>query len=149
MSSNLFDLTVHDVKELPVAAFLDAVVSSKISSHHGVSVGLLGDLGAGKTTFVRACAHYLRIPSESVTSPTYTLQQTYLVPAGSPYPSLHAIEHWDLYRLGGLPPELLERVAPFTVQLIEWADKFDSVTDYSLQFELKADGSRRLVLTSR
>jgi tRNA threonylcarbamoyladenosine biosynthesis protein TsaE len=57
----------------------------------GTIIALEGDLGAGKTTFVKYCAQALGI-REIVDSPTFTLLKTY----GSP--SLH---HIDAYRLEG------------------------------------------------
>ena len=54
-----------------------------------VKIALEGDLGAGKTCFVRGLAHYFD-PEAPVSSPTYALAQTYQT---SP-----AIHHIDLYR---------------------------------------------------
>jgi tRNA threonylcarbamoyladenosine biosynthesis protein TsaE len=57
----------------------------------GTVIALEGDLGAGKTTFVKYCAQALGI-TEIVDSPTFTLLKTY-----GP-PTLH---HIDAYRLEG------------------------------------------------
>jgi tRNA threonylcarbamoyladenosine biosynthesis protein TsaE len=58
---------------------------------HGSLVLLTGDVGAGKTTFVRAFAGFFGLADE-VTSPTFTLMNEY---AGSGV----RICHFDLYRL--------------------------------------------------
>ena len=55
-------------------------------------VALEGDLGAGKTTFVKAIAAALDADAAAVTSPTFSLVREYPTPAG---PLLHL----DLYRL--------------------------------------------------
>ncbi len=55
---------------------------------------LTGDLGAGKTTFVRSLAEALGIDPDWVSSPSFTLVQRY--PAGS---RGMAISHVDLYRI--------------------------------------------------
>lgn len=60
----------------------------------GAIVGLSGELGAGKTTFVRAILKERAVAEgrlePRVTSPTYVLHQS--------YPEL-GVEHFDLYRL--------------------------------------------------
>jgi len=83
----------------------------------GQVVSLRGELGAGKTAFVRALAKVLNV-TEPVSSPTYVLQHEYYTPDGV------LIEHWDLYRLTQVPEELLVPADSRTVRLIEWAEKF-------------------------
>jgi tRNA threonylcarbamoyladenosine biosynthesis protein TsaE len=56
---------------------------------------LTGDLGAGKTTFVRSLAEAMGIDPDWVSSPSFTLVQRY--PAGG---RGIAVSHVDLYRIG-------------------------------------------------
>ena len=58
--------------------------------HTGSVVALYGDLGAGKTAFVRGMARGLDI-RESVSSPTFTIVNE--------YPGDPALFHFDMYRL--------------------------------------------------
>jgi tRNA threonylcarbamoyladenosine biosynthesis protein TsaE len=75
-----------------------------------------GELGAGKTTFIRAVCEGLGIAPRLVTSPTYTLVNV--------YPGPRPVYHVDLYRLE-TPEALLDMdradwVNPDGVTLIEW-----------------------------
>ncbi|MFA5954266.1 MAG: tRNA (adenosine(37)-N6)-threonylcarbamoyltransferase complex ATPase subunit type 1 TsaE [Patescibacteria group bacterium] len=89
----------------------------------GEVIGLTGELGAGKTTFVQALARALNI-KDLVKSPTFTILQVYS-PERSKQPRLC---HVDVYRLSnteelaalGLYDYLSK---PDTVTVIEWAEK--------------------------
>jgi tRNA threonylcarbamoyladenosine biosynthesis protein TsaE len=84
-------------------------------------IGLVGDLGAGKTTFVRSLIEALGGTTE-VTSPTFVLQHIYSTSKGS-------ISHWDLYRLKSPPEELFEDISGRGITIIEWVDKFSEIYD--------------------
>jgi tRNA threonylcarbamoyladenosine biosynthesis protein TsaE len=83
----------------------------------GDVVLLIGDLGAGKTTFTRALAVALRI-DEPVTSPTFTLVRTYVG-------DRIGLVHVDAYRLSG-PADAddlaLDELSPGAVTVVEWGD---------------------------
>ena len=83
----------------------------------GDSLALNGELGAGKTTFVKFLAKEFGVVEE-VSSPSFVLQHIY---SGNAL----TIEHWDLYRLGAVPEELDEDPPKGVLRVIEWADKFN------------------------
>lgn len=99
----------------------------------GSMIGLSGDLGAGKTTFVRHLVAAAGGDTRAVSSPTYTLQHEYKLPNGL------TIEHWDLYRLTSLPLELEERTPNSVVRLIEWPERCPEVIQ-SLSARLSLSG---------
>ena len=89
------------------------------SLNGGEVIQLIGDVGAGKTTLVKAIAAGMSI-ADDVGSPSYTLSQVYEAPHGL------RLVHYDFYRLddpGILANELSEVLADTqAVAVIEWGD---------------------------
>jgi len=84
----------------------------------GATVALVGNLGAGKTAFVRGLAEGLGLAPGEVSSPTFTLVQEYRGP--------RTLYHVDLYRLSSAETDdlgLEELSADDSVVAIEWAEK--------------------------
>ena len=111
----------------------------------GSVVLLIGDLGAGKTAFVRGLAEGLGVPPEDVSSPTFTLMQEY---RGGRVPLIHV----DLYRLnnGREIDELgLEELGLDAVLAIEWAEKLPRPVADAIEVRIAhGDGDeRRLTIT--
>ena len=94
----------------------EAAVGLARTVQAGESIGLQGDLGAGKTTFLSYFVKALG-STDPVSSPTFVLQHEY---KGDGI----CIEHWDVYRLSEMPEELLEPVSAAGIRCIEWVDKF-------------------------
>lgn len=107
--------SLHDTEAI-AARF---ALAAPAAADHALSVHLAGELGAGKTTWVRGFLRALGV-SGPIRSPTYTLLETY---------SCSALEvlHLDLYRLEG--PEELEALGlrelhrAGYVWLIEWPQR--------------------------
>jgi tRNA threonylcarbamoyladenosine biosynthesis protein TsaE len=109
--------------------------------HTGDVVLLSGELGAGKTAFVRGVARALGVPEEDVTSPTFTLVQEYR--------ALRVVLfHIDLYRLS--PREVedlgLDEMMGEGILAIEWPDRWSDPPSrvYDVQIEHRG-GDRRVV----
>ena len=90
----------------------------------GEVIELVGDVGAGKTTFVKGLAKGLTI-DEDVQSPSFTISRVY-----DARDDLQ-LAHYDFYRLsdaGIMADELTETTKdPLTVTVIEWADIVEGV----------------------
>lgn len=85
----------------------------------GEVVLLTGELGAGKTAFVRGLARGLGADADEVASPTFVLLTA--------YPGRLTLHHADLYRLRGDGDEselgLEELPGPQGVLAVEWAER--------------------------
>lgn len=111
----------------------------------GELVLLQGDLGYGKTVFVRGVAAALGIPPEEVSSPSYTLVHEY---KGGRIPMFHI----DLYRLDTPEEEvgalgIEEILAAGGVILVEWGEKlppFLRRRATTVRFHDVGEGSRRI-----
>ena len=92
---------------------LGAELAADLSAGEVVLVS--GELGAGKTTFVRGAARGLGVTGP-VTSPTFTI--------GQRYPAKVTVAHLDLYRVPGLagedPDLLADYLGPDTIAFVEW-----------------------------
>jgi tRNA threonylcarbamoyladenosine biosynthesis protein TsaE len=111
----------------------------------GATVLLFGDLGAGKTAFVRGLARGLGVPADEVTSPTFTLVQEYR--------GRLTLHHVDLYRLE--PAEvgdlgLDELTAGDAVVAIEWAERWRDAPQGAWEVRLSHEGDerRRIVIAN-
>ncbi len=90
----------------------------------GAVIALEGDLGAGKTQFVRGLVRGLGGDTRLVCSPTYVLLNIY------PTPTL-VVYHLDAYRLSGVDdfeqigfPEILEQGG---IVVVEWASRVEAL----------------------
>jgi len=97
---------------------------------------LTGELGAGKTAFVKGLAEGLGVDPSDVTSPTFTLVQEYRGGRLTLY-------HIDLYRLSPREVDDLgldELTASGGVVAIEWADRWTDLPDAVTRVALQAVG---------
>jgi tRNA threonylcarbamoyladenosine biosynthesis protein TsaE len=109
----------------------------------GTFVLLHGDLGAGKTAFVRGLAAGLGADPDNVSSPTFVLIQHYR--------GRTPLVHVDLYRLenGAAVDDLgLEEMANGAVVAIEWAERLPRRLDDSMTVKIEdlGDDSRRITI---
>jgi len=123
-----------------------------------VAIELVGDVGAGKTTFTRGLAEGLSV-SEPVTSPSFTISKRYSFPldlkrcknynAYKTKSTSGELVHYDFYRLGDpgiMRDELAETLRePNSVVVVEWGGAVAELLPEEhlrLDITLNPDGSR-------
>jgi tRNA threonylcarbamoyladenosine biosynthesis protein TsaE len=112
----------------------DTAVIAKIFAEFlrpGDVVGFSGDLGAGKTAFIREVVHAWGVPRAEITSTSFVVARE--------YPARIPVLHADVYRLCGveeLPPEVLEFIdARKGVVMVEWMDVIGLDADWRITIE--------------
>jgi tRNA threonylcarbamoyladenosine biosynthesis protein TsaE len=132
-------LTVTTHSERETAAFARSI-ADRLQS--GTILLLSGDLGAGKTAFVRGLAEGLGIDPLDVSSPTFTLIQEY---RGGRLP----LHHVDLYRLTPIEVDDLgldEMTLDEGITAIEWPDRLPrSLASAVLVLITHGDGDTRSI----
>ena len=108
------------------------------------SVALIGDLGAGKTTFVRGVLRALGVTG-AIKSPTYALVESYDTAKGE-------VHHLDAYRIesvadfearGGF-----EYFATPSIRFVEWPQRLDGAVSFDLEMRFDFEGEGRRVTVS-
>ncbi len=117
---------------IPLFTESDTIACAEILAQYVTqsdTILLNGALGMGKTVFARGMIQKLRNdPSQSVTSPTYTLVNEYERTSSS-----IAIRHYDLYRLAH-PEDIYElgwEDNPQFLCLVEWPEKGQHLDDWA------------------
>ena len=112
----------HETEGPEQTAALGAALARELRP--GDVVLVAGEIGAGKTTFVRGAARELGV-SGRVTSPTFTI--------GRRYSGRVAVSHLDLHRLAGLegedPALLADYLDGEAIAFVEWPEIAEPVLD--------------------
>ena len=122
--------SLEDTKKL-------AIAFAKALNKKGLFVTLTGDIGAGKTQFIRYVLEYLNV-DKKVTSPSFVILNEYKS-------SLCPVYHFDLYRLEekglkSIIPELRQYSLENMLTFIEWAEfAQDEIPDSSLRINVEYD----------
>lgn len=133
----------HYVKSVEETESLGAALALDLEA--GTVVAFTGDLGAGKTAFVRGMARGLGIETR-VTSPTFTIVNEY---EGGRLP----LFHFDMYRLSS-SEELFDIgwddfLLRGGVLAVEWSEIIEDVLEDCLRVDIRRgdeDGHRRITI---
>lgn len=114
----------------------------------GEILALSGNLGAGKTVFVKALAKALGI-EDTVTSPTFVLMKVY----DADYQDIKKFVHADCYRLEGKEDLSDIGLGDYltlnnTVVVIEWADKLLNLPEHTINIKIDyiEEDKRKIVI---
>lgn len=136
--------TSHELPDLEATAALAQRLAPHLRA--GDTLLLMGDLGAGKTTFTQALVHALSAAPVEVTSPTFTLVQDYPVQLANGEPC--TLYHYDLYRIENEAAliELGMDDAAEALRVIEWPERmghgFAPPSWLAITLEIEANGQR-------
>ncbi len=130
-----------------VASFVLTLVMEKIKNE-GVFVALYGDLGAGKTAFVKEVAKLLGV-EEEIISPTFILKKEYEVDLKE----VERLVHVDAYRFEkqkeGEVLHLDDDKKAKILVFVEWPGNLrERVWDAEMHFEYVSENVRRIVVTT-
>jgi tRNA threonylcarbamoyladenosine biosynthesis protein TsaE len=113
----------------------------------GELLGLMGELGAGKTCFIKGLAHGLSLREEDILSPTFTMIQE--------HHGRLPLYHIDLYRLESVGLDdmgLREYLFSESVAAVEWPERLreaDELSWFSVKISYAGANRRRIEFGAR
>ena len=136
---------IHDSDSIESTERVAALLAARLRG--GECVALHGDLGAGKTHFVRGVVKALGATGRAVSSPTFVLLNIYDTPRLKVY-------HLDAYRVGGADDfdaigfsELLDQGG---VVLVEWASRVSDLLPpdrIDVTLDVTGETTRRITIS--
>jgi tRNA threonylcarbamoyladenosine biosynthesis protein TsaE len=129
----------------------EEIIKSNLKINKALVIGLEGDLGSGKTTFIQGLAKGLII-KERITSPTFVIMKKYSFRSKTPK-RVGWFYHIDCYRIG--PKDLLDLDfkeilnQPQNLIVIEWAERVKKILPKDiiwLKFEYLDQDKRRMII---
>jgi tRNA threonylcarbamoyladenosine biosynthesis protein TsaE len=127
----------------------EEIIKSELKDKKTLTIGLEGDLGSGKTTFVQGMAQGLSI-KDRITSPTFVILKKFNLSRSASFKYFY---HIDCYRLSS-PRDLADLDfreivnQPDNLVVIEWAEKIKKILPAKvswLRFEYLSRDKRRII----
>lgn len=128
------------------SSFLAPRLHENNSKNGAIIIGLIGELGAGKTTFTQGFAEGLGIEGR-ITSPTFTIVREYELKEGKNF------YHVDLYRFPETADLEIDQIGlrdvfndPKAIILIEWANYAKSLPKSTIRIQFENKGEERKLI---
>lgn len=127
-----------------------------LPSKKAVILGLQGDLGSGKTTFLQGFAKGLDI-KEKILSPTFVIMKKFAFKTNTQHPIPNTLYHIDCYRIEK-PKEILDLGFKEIISnsqnivAVEWANKIKKIMPKNtiwIIFEFINKNKRKIVVKTR
>lgn len=115
--------------------------------HEHAIITFLAPMGAGKTTLIKAVCKAMGVDEREISSPTYSLVNTYQTPEKTLY-------HFDLYRLKSMAEALdfgiEEYLESGNLCLIEWSELIAPLLPLAyIQISIEVTGEKRTITLHR
>lgn len=125
------------------------ILKNNFSNKNAFLIGLRGELGGGKTTFMQGFAKGLGA-KDKVLSPTFVLVKKFKIPKGK----IKYLYHIDCYRLNNekdlLDLGFKEMIPnPENIVVVEWADKIKKIMpkkSFWIIFEFISENKRKIIV---
>ena len=123
-------------------------------------IGLIGELGTGKTQFVKGLASGMGLDPSDVVSPTFVLVREHELPEAAAEGKPSVLVHIDAYRLGGdddlesigWEADLAEPASQGrrdALVVVEWADRIRPIGPNRLEIHFQHDGDDTRIIQAR
>jgi len=126
----------------------EKIAKSKSKNNQALAIGLEGELGSGKTTFIQGLARGLGI-KEPITSPTFVILKMIELEGGN----WEYFYHIDCYRINNsddlLDLDFKEIINQPSIVVIEWAERVKEILPKNtrwIRFEYLSQNERKITL---
>ena len=130
-------ITANSLDDLP------AIAAKIMSAYPQKIIAFYGEMGAGKTTFIKVLCEHLGVATSEICSPTYSIVNEYLTA------DKRCVYHFDFYRIKSEQEAFDMGYEEYLYSgdycFIEWPDKIENLLPVEvLKIHIEADSNKRI-----